>query len=118
MLGFFNWVASKLNKSSQPEDIKANMKETVAQMDVGLMVRLKFKHPDTIGIVDHTNLSCTRLNASEVSGDRIISGTVSRRWYEPKPLDEQFIEVIVVKEHGRLRKFLFMSQEVESIEVL
>ena len=115
MLGFFNSLFSRKQQAAVKQ---VSMKDLVSMMEVGLMIRLKFKHPDTVGIVDKVNLSCTRLNPNEVAGDRTIAGTISRVWYEPRPLDEQFIEVTVVQQYGKLRKYLFMSEEIESIEIL
>lgn len=113
MLKFFKHYRQK-KKQDLERLSPRQLRNFVKEFSIGDMVRLKFKDPTEMGFTTVNDITYTRFNSSELI-NRIISGTVSKNWYEDYPLHEQLIEVTVVREKGMIRKYLFLAQEIESI---
>lgn len=90
-------------------------KEFVSQFPTGTLIELVYKDPRTLGFSTPNNLALTRFNLDELD-NRVIQGTLTRNFYEPKPLDEQILEVTSIKPNGSVRKFMILSHEIESIK--
>ena len=92
-------------------------KQTLDELSTGDIVRLRYKDPREIGILNPNQSAFIRFNPNEMI-NRVIKGTVTKLWFEQPPLNTRLIEITLVKDQGNIRKMLFMEEEIESVERL
>lgn len=88
-------------------------KTSLEDFKIGDFVELEYKDPRTLGFNSSSSLTLTRFNHDELD-NRVIRGVVSKNYYEPKPLDENIIEISTIK-NDSVRKYLILSHEIQKI---
>lgn len=89
---------------------------TVADLQVGDIVELSYRHPKDLGFFNDNELICTRLNPDEIE-NRKIKGIVVKT-FRNQELYKWFLEVKTQKVYGNMpveRCFLFMEDEIETL---
>lgn len=92
--------------------------ETFAELKLGDLVSVEYRHPKEIGIVTGESLTYTRLNHEEID-NRKIRGTISSIRNKDLPLKMMVVEVSTYESPampGTLRRFLFLAEEISKIK--
>ena len=106
MVGFFK---KKKEKS---------IKEVLAELHVGDLVYLEYRHPKETGILGDGGLAFTRLNQAEMD-NRKIKGSISGLWKKTLPFTSFMVEVSTYGSPampGHLRRILFLDDEIKTIK--
>jgi hypothetical protein len=109
-------IFSRFFKSKQT----LNTRDVLIHLNEGDYIRLYFRKPGEVGIIDGEgrSLTCSRLNEAELKKE-YVQGTVARIWREKQFMNSYFIEVADVINSGQtLRKYTFLEQEVKKISKL